>query len=443
MTSYSDSSPAQPPAEEAASRFGTVAIVGRTNVGKSTFLNACLGEKLAIVSPLPQTTRDELLGVLNYQSEDHDESVQIAFTDTPGLHRPKTELGRRMNARALDTVRSHDLVVFMTDVSKLAEKFRRIQRGDSPDPLALVHADDRRLLQALPSDVAALLVLNKVDLLKDKGPLLPLIEAFQQEREFASIVPVSVLRDDGVSIVLDEIRALLPHRDLAYADDQMTDKPISFFVREYVREQVMLQTRSEVPHAVAVTLDRYEEGEQRASIAATIHIEKAGQKAILVGRGGAQIREIGTAARKQLEALTGQSIFLELFVRITPRWKDVPRQLKEMGYDGTDARDLKGLLPDVGINSGKKPRKKKRTPRQQPSSRTTKTSDSEKTSTKRRPAKTATARATAAKKTVGKKTTSKTSAGKTSAGKTNTKRRSKARPSKQRSKRSSNKAGRS
>ncbi len=329
------------------SRFGTVAIVGRTNVGKSTFLNACLGEKLAIVSPLPQTTRDELLGVVNYGSAESG-NVQIAFTDTPGLHRPKTELGRRMNARALDSVRSHDLVVFMTDVLKLPQKSQRAAgKSEFTPAVDLIHADDRRLLKVLPEDVPCLLVLNKVDTLKDKRPLLPLIAAFNEAHQFSAIVPVSVLRDDGVNIVLDEISKLLPERGAAFENDELTDKPMSFFVREYVREQVMLQTRSEVPHAVAVTVDRFEDGKERASITATIHVEKPGQKAILVGRQGAQIRDIGTAARQQLQQLIGREVYLELFVRVTERWKDVPRQLSEMGYDGSTSRELKSVLPEL------------------------------------------------------------------------------------------------
>lgn len=346
-----------------ANRFGTVAIVGRTNVGKSTFLNACLGEKLAIVSPLPQTTRDELLGVVNFGR------AQIAFTDTPGLHRPRTELGRRMNARALDAVRNHDVVVFMTDVLKIAEQSQRKKKqADNPSslksqiPQDVIHADDRRLLQVLPRDVPCLLVLNKVDLLRDKRHLLPLITAFHEAHPFAAIVPASVLSADGVQGILTEITNLIPERAAMYGADQVTDRPVSFFVREYVREQVLLQTRSEVPHSVAVTVDRFEEAKNNTSISATIHVEKPGQKAILVGQHGAQIKAIGTEARKQLEELIGRKIYLELFVRVTERWKDMTRQLSELGYDASSARDLKSVLPEITA----RPRKASASPKAKP-----------------------------------------------------------------------------
>jgi GTP-binding protein Era len=317
-------------------------------------LNACLGEKLAIVSPLPQTTRDELLGVVNFGA------TQIAFTDTPGLHRPRTELGRRMNARALDAVRNHDVVVFMTDVLKIVEQSQRKKRqADKPRantsqiPRDVIHADDRRLLQVLPKDVPCLLVLNKADLLKDKRHLLPLMTAFGDAHPFAAIVPASVLSADGVQGILQEIAQLLPEAAAAFGPDQVTDRPVSFFVREYVREQVLLQTRSEVPHSVAVTVDRFEEGKNNTSISATIHVEKPGQKAILVGQHGAQIKAIGTEARKQLEELIGRKIYLELFVRVTERWKDMTRQLSELGYDGASARDLKSVLPEIKVRPHK------------------------------------------------------------------------------------------
>ncbi len=314
--------------------FGTVALVGRTNVGKSTFLNAALGEKLTIVSPLPQTTRDEVLGVV------HRANSQIAFTDTPGLHRPKTELGRRMNARALDTARSHDVVVFMTDVSSLQRRGQE-HRPDA-DPIA---PDDRRLLQALRPDIPVLLVINKVDQIKDKPRLLPLLEAFSKLFPFRAVIPTSVRRQVGVEQVLQEIEKLLPEAEAPFGPDDVTDRPAHFFVREYVREQVLLQTAREVPHAVAVTVDRFEESPRVAVIAATIHVEKEGQRAILIGKGGQKIKEIGTAARVELEALLGKTLHLELFVRVTERWKDVPRQLSEMGYEASGSRELSHLLP--------------------------------------------------------------------------------------------------
>jgi GTP-binding protein Era len=312
-------------------RFGTVAIVGRSNVGKSTFLNAVLGEPLAIVSPRPQTTRDALLGVV------HLSDAQIAFVDTPGMHRPHTELGRRMNAAAREAERAADLVLFMTDVGAVTVSRERAEKTPL-DP------EDRRLLSEIPEKVPLLVVINKIDLLKDKARLLPMMSAISEVRPFEACIPVSVLGDDGLERILDEIRSRLPEGPVGYENSTLTDRPMSFFVREYVREQILLGTAGEVPHAVAVTVEEFNEGTSLSVIKATIHVEKVGQRAILVGRGGAKIKEIGTGARKRLEELLGHKVHLELFVRVTERWKDVPRQLSELGYeqasgappDGTD-----------------------------------------------------------------------------------------------------------
>lgn len=333
-------------------RCGTVAIVGRTNVGKSTFLNACLGERIAIVSALPQTTRDEMLGVV------HRKEAQIAFTDTPGFHRPKTELGRRMNQRALDTARSHDVVVFMTDVMR-AVRPPKAAPGETLDPIA---PDDLRLLGILPPQTPAILVINKVDLLRNKSKLLPLMAAFGEAHAFVDIIPTSVVRDDGVEQVLQSIERNLPEGPARYSPDEITDKPATFFVREYVREQVMQLTRREVPHAVAVTVERYDESAKLLRIQATIHVEKVGQRAILVGQRGQGIKTIGIGARTRLEELLGKQVHLELFVRVTERWKDVPRQLREMGYDGVGGRELSSALPPVPAGAKSRPKKKPKKP---------------------------------------------------------------------------------
>ncbi|MGC4092097.1 MAG: GTPase Era [Polyangiaceae bacterium] len=299
-------------------RFGTVALFGRSNVGKSTFLNAVLSQDLAIVSSLPQTTRDALLGIVTRPD------AQIAFVDTPGVHRPKSELGRRMNHAAFETARTTDVVIFMTDAPSLSRR-NGDKREIGPDP------EDQRLIGELPKGVPALLVINKVDLLRDKGRLLPALEAFQKLRDFDALIPISALTDDGLERVLEELIKLLPESEAGYPTDTLTDRPTSYFVREYVREQVLAATSGEVPHAVAVSIDRYEEG-KLPRIFATIHVEKEGQRRIMVGDGGAKIREIGSAARARIEELLGCQIYLELFVRVTPQWKDAPRQLAELGY---------------------------------------------------------------------------------------------------------------
>jgi GTP-binding protein Era len=303
-------------------RFGTVALFGRSNVGKSTFLNAVLEQDLAIVSSMPQTTRDALLGVATRKD------AQLAFLDTPGVHRPKTELGRRMNHAAFETARTTDVVLFMTDAEHVARN--RPKAGVDP-----ISEEDRDLIARLPVDAETPVVLavNKVDLLRDKGRLLPLLEAFGKLRDFAALVPLSVRAGDGVDALVEELIKLLPESEPAYPADTLTDRPSSYFAREYVREQVLAATAGEVPHAVAVSIDRFEEG-RVARIFATLHVEKVGQRKILIGDGGQKIREIGSAARARIEALLGQQVYLELFVRVTPSWKDTPRQLAELGYDG-------------------------------------------------------------------------------------------------------------
>jgi GTP-binding protein Era len=305
-------------------RFGTIAIIGRANVGKSTFLNAALGEPLAIVSPLPQTTRDTLLGVVNR------EEAQLAFLDTPGLHKARTELGRRMNASAREAARAADVVLFMTDVEHL------LSAAAKRDPL---DPEDTRLLAELDPSVPTVAAVNKIDRLRDRTKLIPLLQAFSNLRPFEAIVPVSLRGQKDVERLLGVLAGLVPEGAPGYDADILTNRPSSFFVREYVREAVLAGARGEVPHAVAVSLDSYDDGPELVRIEATLHVEKTGQRAILVGRGGLKLKEIGTRARERIEALVGRKVFLKLFVRVTPRWKSVPRQLAELGYDKGGGND--------------------------------------------------------------------------------------------------------
>jgi GTPase len=306
--------------------FGTVALIGRSNVGKSTFLNAALGEPLAIVSPTAQTTRTSLLGIL------HRPGYQIALVDTPGLHQPRSELGRRMNAAANEAMRTADLILFMTDVSSLEP--RPGPRPRSPASAGrLIHPDDAKLLAALPPSVPVVLAINKVDRIRDKQKLLPLLSAFSALRDFADSVPLSCHDPKHVENLIALLGPRLPEGALPLDEDEMTDRPERYFVAEYIREQVLLLTSREVPHAVAVTIDDYSDVGKRILISATLHVEKDGQRKILIGKGGTMIRDIGTAARRRIQALLGRSVHLSLFVRTTPNWKDVPRQLAEMGYE--------------------------------------------------------------------------------------------------------------
>lgn len=308
-------------------RFGSIALIGRTNVGKSTFLNAALGTDLAIVSSVPQTTRDPLLGVLTRPD------AQLAFLDTPGLHQPRSELGRRMNQSAMDVLRHADVILFVTDVRGVTGA--HASKGELIDP------EDRTILSRLPqaAEPPVLAVINKVDLVSDKGRLLPLIAELDKAYPFRAIVPASFLESDGTSRVLDELARLLPEGEAGYPEDMLTDRPESFFVREYIREQVLRAVRREVPHAVAVQIDEYDEGPKLTRITATIHVEKPGQRKILIGQGGTMIREIGTNARLRIEGLIGHKVHLALFVRVSPRWKNAPRRLAELGYERVEGAD--------------------------------------------------------------------------------------------------------
>jgi len=313
-------------------RFGTVALVGRTNVGKSTFLNCALGEPLAITSPLPQTTRDALLGVAAHGD------AQIAFLDTPGFHKPRTELGRRMNGAAFDSARAADVLVFVTDAWSHAPKALPPGSPLSTRPLEnrWLRPGDREVLESLAelSKTPVILVINKVDLSKDKSLLLPMLEAYAAAANFAALVPTSFRRQDGVTATLDEIRNQLSEGPPGYDADTLTNRPVLFFVREYVREAVLNQLTSEVPHAVAVSIDQADERPELLRLSATIHVEKVGQRKIVVGKAGERIKAIGIAARERIEQLVQKKVHLELFVRITSEWKNMPRQLAELGYDG-------------------------------------------------------------------------------------------------------------
>ncbi len=315
-------------------RYGTIAIIGRTNVGKSTFLNHVLGMPLAIVSPQPQTTRDSLLGVVNTGD------AQIAFVDTPGLHRPKNELGRRMNQEAAESLRGADAALFVTDIFQIGAEEKAVKHagkiaGDAPKPRP-ADRTDAELLELLPAELPTLLIVNKIDRLKDKHRLLPYLQSMNEKHSFVATIPISALSGDGTDRVLAEAVKLLPEADKSFPDDEVTDRPVSFFAREYIREQVLVSCEREVPHAVAVTLDAIQERSTGLHVDATIHVEKVGQRAILVGRGGEKIKEIGTLARQRLSQLTEQPVHLKLFVRVTERWRNMPRQLAELGYTPSD-----------------------------------------------------------------------------------------------------------
>jgi GTP-binding protein Era len=285
-------------------------LVGRPNVGKSTLLNAAVGQALAIVSPVPQTTRNRILGVV------HRPGVEIALLDTPGIHKPRSRLGRALNRTARATARGADAIIYVT----------------APGPGCAVHPGDRTLLSDIGAGVPTLLVVNQIDRVEDKTRLLPLLAELGQLRDFAAVVPISAAQGDGVERVLEETKKLLPVASGRFDTDALTDRPLRFFVSELVRESILGATREEIPHAVAVEVEVFDEREDSVGIEATIHVERQGQKAIVIGRHGDKLKAIGTAARVQVEKLLDKRVHLALWVRVTPGWTNSDNRLAELGY---------------------------------------------------------------------------------------------------------------
>jgi GTP-binding protein Era len=300
-------------------RAGTVALVGRPNVGKSTLLNALLGERIAITSHHAQTTRDRIAGILTR------DGAQFVFLDTPGFHRARHKLGERMNEVARAAAAECDVAIFMTEP----------QTRQSPEGLAVgsvVRDDDRDILAAIPAKTPVVLVVNKVDKIKPKHLLFPLLEAYGKERELAAIVPVSALKGDGLDAILAEVAKHLPEGEPLFDEEELSDKPVRFFVGEFVREQILRHTRQEVPHGVAVTVEAFDESAKLVRIAVTVHVDKDSHKGIIIGDGGKMLGTVGRAARLRAEELIGRKVHLETFVRTTPGWFDDPARLVDMGY---------------------------------------------------------------------------------------------------------------
>lgn len=295
--------------EQKAHRSGFVAIAGRANAGKSTLLNAILGQKLSIVSPKPQTTRNRILGIRT------ERDLQAIFVDTPGLGRAREELGRRMERGARQAVAEADVVVWLSDAA----------RGDRD------LADARALIEE--AGRPALVALNKVDLVRPKDRLLPLIERWAALPGVSAVVPVSALKGGGVDQLLAEVEALLPEGPALFPEDMLTDRPERFVAGELVREQVLGLTEQEVPHAVAVQVTSWREVEGEAHVEATILVEKQSQKGILIGKGGSMIKSIGQAARAEMARVLGEAVHLRLRVAVSEGWRADPRALDELGYD--------------------------------------------------------------------------------------------------------------
>jgi len=294
---------------------GFVCILGRPNAGKSTLLNALVGEKLAIISPKPQTTRTRILGIIEVPVCKGRDAGQVVLIDTPGIHRPASSLGRQMMSEVREAMEGSDLILLMVDAHK---------KWDASDAFML------DLVRK--SGTPAFLLLNKIDLFQDKRSLLPLIAQFQERYDFQEIIPISALKKTGLDDLLQTVLQALPKGPRYFPEDQVTDQPLRFMVSELIREQVLYQTREEVPHAVSVQVDQFEEGKKLTRIAATIYCERDSQKSILVGKGGQMLKKIGTSARMDIEKMVGTKVFLELFVKVQPGWRDSPQFVEELNW---------------------------------------------------------------------------------------------------------------
>lgn len=296
-------------------RSGFVCILGRPNAGKSTLLNALVGEKLAIISPKPQTTRNRIQGVVHVPKKQGRDGGQIVLIDTPGVHKPDSSLGRRMMVDVREALEGCDLVLVIMDVK---------HKLDLRDEFAL------ELVRR--SGTKSFLILNKIDLIHEKSKLLPIIEEYRKLSDFAEVIPISALKRNGLDRLLQRILAILPAGPAYFPEDEITDQPARFMAAESIREQVLLNTSEEIPYATTVIVDQFEEGKRLTRISATIYCERQGQKAILVGKGGQMLKKIGTAARLQIERMVATKVFLDLFVKVQPGWRESRAFVDELDW---------------------------------------------------------------------------------------------------------------
>jgi len=291
-------------------RSGFVAIAGQPNVGKSTLLNGLMGEKLAIISRKPETTRDNIRGILT------ENDTQIIFTDTPGIHRPRNLLGKVMLTRAQSSLLEADIILFMTE-----KRFA-------------LDSEDMNITSRFPEpekNKKTILIINKVDRIKRKELLLPLIVKAKKIYPFTDIIPMSALDEKHLKKLMGVIKSYLPERDFLYPEDQLTDKSETFMMREIIREKILDTTREEIPHSAAVIIDEITEN-KILKIKATIFVERTSQKGILIGKSGSMIKIIGKLARIEIEKILARPVHLELWVKVHEKWKKDPEAIREMGY---------------------------------------------------------------------------------------------------------------
>jgi len=297
-------------------RSGFVCILGKPNAGKSTLLNALAGEKLAIVSPKPQTTRNRVLGVIHIPKTRGKSGAQVVLIDTPGVHRPDTSLGKKMMAEVREALNSCDLVMLIVDAVRKEE------------------ASDQFLFSLLQkSNTPVFLLLNKIDLLRgDKRKLLPLIEQYAKLYGFREVIPISARKREGMDVLLEKTVAALPEGPPYFPEDQVTDQPERFLAAEIVREKAIRALHHELPYAVAVFVDKFEDNPRLVRIEATLNVERDTQKKILIGHKGAMLKKIGTEARTELETLFDKKVFLGLFVKVAQDWRENPQRVRELDW---------------------------------------------------------------------------------------------------------------
>jgi GTP-binding protein Era len=295
---------------------GFVCILGRPNAGKSTLLNALVGERLAIVSPKPQTTRNRILGIVQIPKRKKAPAGQIVLIDTPGVHKADTSLDRKMMSEVREALEGCDLLLLIVDVTR---KFGQ--------------ADESVLEMAKKSGTPVFLLLNKIDLFRNqKDKLLPIIDGYQKLHAFKEIIPISARKPEGLDLLIEKIIGGLPEGPRYFPEDQVTDQPMRFMVAEVIREQVLLETSEEVPYATTVLVEQFEEGAKLTRIAAAIYCEREGQKRILIGKQAQMLKKIGTAARLQIEKMVGTRVFLELFVKVSPEWRESRAFIEELDW---------------------------------------------------------------------------------------------------------------
>lgn len=285
-------------------------MVGRPNVGKSTLTNALIGEKIAIMSDRPQTTRNKIMCILNT------DNAQIMFLDTPGIHKPHHKLGQYMVRAAESTLKEVDVILFVVDVSE--------KRGAGEDYI---------IEQLKKVKTPVILVANKVDKLEDKSKLFGIIANYVNDYNFAAVVPVSALQDTDFKALVDEITKHLPEGPAYYDEDMITDQPERVIAAEMIREKVLTNTRDEIPHSVAVEVEEFKvRANNDIYIRATIFVERESQKGIVIGAKGSLLKKIGLEARSDIEALLGDKVFLDLWVKVKPDWRNKDKALKQFGY---------------------------------------------------------------------------------------------------------------